>query len=250
LTDLKDKPTSETLAASPNPAARAAAEPPSAGGSFSPGLALFIQVLFVGIAALSVFLFVRAAKDGETRRICAPLCSLGPDYAARNRSAPDFELPSVDGSSVRLSSYRGKVVVLNFWTKTCKPCLEEMPSLNEFAKLLAGRADVVLLTVNTDSSAADAQATLQSVIGAGVSFRTVVDPESNVVGGKFGSKLYPETWVIDPNGVIRARLDGPRDWLAVAPLVLQFVETLTSPLSPLARYAMTSRRLAKFRASC
>jgi peroxiredoxin len=235
LNDPETKPTPEPTVKRP-PGTDSVEVPVTAGGAtapaaFPPGLAVFVQMLFVGVAALGVYLFVHAAKDGETRRICAPLCSLGPDYAARNRTAPNFELPNLDGSRVKLSDYRGKVVVLNFWTKTCKPCLEEMPSLNEFAKLMVGRDDVVLVTINTDGSAADAQSTLQSVLGSAVNFTTLSDPDSAVVAGKFGTKLYPETWIIDPNGVIRARLDGPRDWLGVAPLVLQFVGTLNEPLS-------------------
>ena len=52
-----------------------------------------------------------------------------------------------------------------------------------------------------------------------------------IVAGKFGSKLYPETWFIDAKGVIRARIDGPRDWLELAPLAIDFAKTLLSPLA-------------------
>lgn len=206
---------------------------PAATGAlgFNPGLALFVQLLFVAVASLGVYLFVRAARDGETRRLCSPVCAVAPDYAARNRLAPDFQLTDLNGRPVRLSDYRGKVVVMNFWTKTCKPCLEEMPSLNEFGKVLRQRSDVVLLTVNTDASADDARATLQSVIGAETTFTTLNDAESAVVNAKYGTKLFPETWIIDPAGVIRARIDGPRDWLSLAPLMLQLVESLSSPVS-------------------
>ena len=95
-----------------------------------------VELLFIGCAALGVYGFVTAAKDGETRRSCTSLCALRPDYAARNRLAPDFELPSMNGGKVRLSSFRGKVVILNFWTKTCRPCLEEMPSVSDLGKAL------------------------------------------------------------------------------------------------------------------
>ncbi len=56
----------------------------------------------------------------------------------------------MNGKRVALSSFRGKVVVLNFWTKTCNPCLEEMPSIAELAKIAQGRDDFVVLTVTTD----------------------------------------------------------------------------------------------------
>lgn len=195
------------------------------------GLSTFLQLGFVILAALGVYSFVNTAREGEARRLCTPVCSLAPDYAARNRLAPDFELPDLDGRSVKLSDYRGKVVVINFWTKTCAPCLDEMPSLNDFGRALQRHPDIVLLTINTDPTAADARTTLQSILDAPPTFVTLNDPESNVVAGQFGTKLYPETWFVDPNGVIRARVDGPRDWFDLAPLVIDFANTLKLPLA-------------------
>jgi peroxiredoxin len=195
------------------------------------GTSLFLQMLFVVLAAVGMYSFVSAAKEGESRRLCSSVCSLAPDYAGRNRTAPDFELRTLEGATVRLSDYRGKVVIMNFWSKTCKPCIEEMPSLNDLGSILRERDDIVLLTVTTDESAADAQATLQSVLRSTGNFVTLVDPGGEVVAGKFGSKLYPETWFIDARGVIRARIDGPRDWLELAPLAIDFATSLKSPLA-------------------
>src|SRR5690606_34830923 len=92
------------------------------------------QLGFIVLASLGVYGFVAAASDGESRRACAALCALRPNYAGNNRLAPDFELPELKGGKVRLSSFRGKTVIVNFWTKTCQPCLEEMPSLANLAK--------------------------------------------------------------------------------------------------------------------
>jgi peroxiredoxin len=192
-------------------------------------LAQLAQAAFLLITALAVYSFVSAAREGERLRVCTPLCHLKPDYAARNRVAPDFTVDTLAHGKVSLSSLRGKVVVLNFWTKNCRPCLEEMPALAEFAGTLRSSTDIVVLTVSTDENLEDVRATLQSVIGAGVPFIAGVDPESNIVADKYGTKLYPETWVIDPRGVIRARFDGPRDW--TSPLVRQLVTELTEPLS-------------------
>ncbi len=194
-------------------------------------LSLAVQMGFVVLAAAGVYSFVASAKEGEIRRVCTSICSLAPDYADRDRLAPDFELPDLAGNKVRLSDYRGKVVIVNFWTKTCQPCLNEMPSLSDLAKVLEKHKDIVLLTITTDESAADAAQTLQSVLGERAPFVTLVDSESSIVRDKFGTKLYPETWFIDPRGVIRARIDGPRDWHKMAPLAIEFAETISGPLS-------------------
>jgi peroxiredoxin len=192
-------------------------------------LAQLAQIAVIALGATFVYSFVTAAREGEQRRVCTTLCHMSPDYAARNRLAPDFELSSLDGKPVKLSDYRGKTVVLNFWTKTCRPCLEEMPSVAELARILHDRGSAVVVTVTTDESAEDARATLQSVLGGEAPFVTLVDSDSDVVAGKFGTKLFPETWIVDPKGVIRARFDGPRDWST--PLAVDLAESYRTPIS-------------------
>jgi peroxiredoxin len=174
--------------------------------------AIVVQFAFMALAGLAVYAFVLMARDAETRRGCVPICVMRPSYAGQNRLAPDFELEDEAGSKVRLSQFRGKTVVLNFWTTTCQPCLEEMPSLADLTKMLRTRKDVVVLTVSTDLSKATAASTLQTLLQGKPPFTVLYDSESDVVRGKFGTSLYPETWVIDPRGVIRARFDGARDW--------------------------------------
>lgn len=189
------------------------------------------QIAFVAVASLFAYAFVATAKDGENRRACSALCAVRPHYAAIERRAPDFELPNLRGEKIKLSSLRGKVVILNFWSKTCPPCLEEMPSLAELSHKLASRKerDIVLLTVTTDESADDARQVLGSLFTEANPFEVLVDPEGAIVGDKFGTKLYPETWYIDPEGIVRARVDGARNW--ADPALLELAEALRAPLS-------------------
>src|SRR6476469_4018254 len=105
---------------------------------------------FVLIAGLIVYSFVASAREGELRRRCTPTCLLRPDYAGADKKAPSFALGNMKGAQVSLDAYRDKVVVLNFWTKTCGPCLEEMPEIVELTKMLKDRKDVAVVTVSTD----------------------------------------------------------------------------------------------------
>ena len=91
------------------------------------------QIGFAVLAGLAVYGFVDMAKHAEVRRSCEPLVQLRPQYMGNDRSAPDFDLPALGGGRVKLSDHAGKVVILHFWTKTCKPCLEELPLLAQFA---------------------------------------------------------------------------------------------------------------------
>jgi peroxiredoxin len=69
------------------------------------------------------------------------------------RSAPDFELPDIDGHSIRLSSLRGKVVVLDFWATWCGPCKEEMPTLEKVSADYKAKR-VMVLSISDDRPSA------------------------------------------------------------------------------------------------
>ena len=185
---------------------------------------ILAQVAFVVVAALLVYGFVGVTKEGELRRVCSAPCFLHPDYMAADRKAPDFTLKDLKGNPVTLSSLKGKVVILNFWSKTCGPCLEEMPSFAELAQILKDRPDVVMLAVTTDDGPEDVKPTLQTVLRGDPPFRVLFDPDAKVVDGRYGTHLFPETWLIDPRGVIRARFDGARDW--TNPLIVNFIDSL------------------------
>lgn len=185
---------------------------------------LMVQLLFVALAAFGVYGFVVMAKEGELRRRCTPLCALKPQYAGAERVVPSFTLLDMNGKPVSIESYRGKVVVLNFWTKTCGPCLEEMPALVELTHLLASRDDVAVLTVSTDDGPDDVRDLLKSLLKDEPPFPVLFDPNLQVVRDKFGTTLFPETWVLDKRGVVRARFDGQRDW--TSSIVTELVDQL------------------------
>ncbi len=185
------------------------------------------QLVVIALACAAVFGFVQAARSDDRRTSCASFCALHPQYAGKNRLAPDFELKDADGKPMRLSDYRGKTVILNFWTKTCQPCLKEMPSLHELGKILAKREDIVLLAVSTDAGPEAVDETMRTILeNEKPSFRIGFDPDLEVVRDKFGTKLFPETWVIDPQGYIRARFDGERNW--TAPFALEVAESMNA----------------------
>jgi peroxiredoxin len=189
--------------------------------------ATIAQIAFILLAAVAVYGFVQAAQADQRRMTCTSLCTMAPAYAGRDRIAPDFELPDMNGNLVRLSSYRGKTVILNFWTKTCRPCLEEMPAIADLAKVTRQRNDMVVITVSTDQGPDDVRDTLQVALNEEPPFLVLFDPESEVVADRYGTKLFPETWIIDPTGIIRARFDGGRDWTDA--MALDIAEMVTRP---------------------
>lgn len=121
-------------------------------------------------------------------------------------NAPDFTVQDSD-RSVTLSQFRGQVVVLNFWATWCPPCVEEMPSLVEMQRRLKSKG-VTVLAVSMD---VDQAAYNQFIREHGVNLLTVRDPnqKSNTLYGTF---KFPETYIIDRNGVMRRKFIGAVDW--------------------------------------
>ena len=111
--------------------------------------------------------------------------------------APDFEWIGDDGQTLRLSSYRGKVVVVNFWATWCRPCREEMPALQRVA---ASEPDVVVLEVDLMESGDKARSFLDSL---GLDRLQPVLDTDGATTRRFGVLTLPSTFFVDKDGVIR-----------------------------------------------
>jgi peroxiredoxin len=122
-------------------------------------------------------------------------------------SAPDFTVKTDTGRTVSTSDFGGKLLVLNFWATWCVPCIQEMPSLNEFQRATSD-SGVVVLGVNVDK---DERAYRDFLSKAKVSFLTARDP-SNKINADYGTFKFPETYVIDAKGNVVRKYIGPEDW--------------------------------------
>lgn len=169
-----------------------------------------------GFALAAIYAGVRfgmAALDGEHRRAGALAAALRPDYQGNDRTAPDFTLSDRNGRPLTLASLRGKVVVLHFWSKDCPPCIEELAeSLPAYDEMLHDRSDIALVLVTVDED----WAAVSPFIRPGLRAPVLFDPDRAVVERRYGTKLFPETWIIDRDGVIRARFDRTLEWTSAA----------------------------------
>lgn len=184
---------------------------------------LVATVIVAVIAFPLMFIFTGAIIDARARAREAPFRAvLGnarfeqlmagevgvPHYLGASLLAPDFTLPMQGGGQWSLSEHRGKVLVINFWTVTCRPCIQEMPTLELLAEITEDWNDVEVVAISTDRSWDE----VETIIAASSKITSLLDSEREVVTGKFGTRLFPETWIIDGDGVVRFRFDGALDW--------------------------------------
>jgi cytochrome c biogenesis protein CcmG, thiol:disulfide interchange protein DsbE len=133
-------------------------------------------------------------------------------------AAPDFTVRDA-AHSVTLSSFKGQIVVLNFWATWCPPCIEEMPSLVQMQQRLKDKG-VTVLAVSVD---ADVNAYQRFLQDHNVSLLAVRDPDQRA-NDLYGTFKFPETYIIDRNGIVRRKFIGAVDW--TEPDVMEYLGKL------------------------
>lgn len=123
-------------------------------------------------------------------------------------AAPEFSAETLDGQTVALSDYRGRVVLLDFWASWCGPCLQEMPFLVELQNAHAD-SEMIVLAVNIDNKAANARRFLEK-LPAQPAFPILLDP-GKTIPPLYDLEAMPTTVLIDRGGNIRFRHNGFSD---------------------------------------
>jgi len=122
--------------------------------------------------------------------------------------APDFTVRSLDGRRVRLSDFKGRVVVLNLWATWCAPCRVEMPSIeNLYRRFRSEGLDV--LAVSLDKG--DLQKVRDFAAEYRLSFPVLVDTDEEVER-RYKTLTIPTTFIIDKHGRVAAKVDGAKNW--------------------------------------
>lgn len=127
---------------------------------------------------------------------------------SRPTAAADFTVPSLTGSPLRLSDFKGKVVFLNFWATWCPPCKEEMPSMERLYRRYQDKG-FTILAVSIDSGGPAPVAAFVKTFR--LTFPIGLDPKLSVAN-QYAVRGLPATFLIDRKGTVAAVAIGPRDW--------------------------------------
>jgi peroxiredoxin len=166
------------------------------------------SVLILTLMAIAMFVSLDNKKEEPAKDASAQILEAGV-------KAPDFELKTLKGDTVKLSELKGKKVMLNFWATWCAPCKKEMPDMQKLHE--EASEDLVILAVNIDP-----QLDVQGFIDEnGITFPILLDEEDKV-NQQYQVVSIPTSFFIDSNGVIQEKFIGamPHD------AMVQYVEDL------------------------
>ncbi len=160
----------------------------------------------------------RALTAAAMRAFAASLCMAAaltscsqappPDALVEGRRFPALTLSNFDGSRESLEQYRGRLVVLNVWATWCAPCRQELPGLERLHQTLdPARFAVIGLSVDAERDIAQ-----EFLRERGVTFKSYLDKEAALVRRVLEIRVYPDTFIISPEGVLLKRIVGERDW--------------------------------------
>ena len=167
--------------------------------------------VFRGLAALvflcGVFVFPRQLEAQVSAEAEKAFKEAG-IRLLRNRQDPvNITLPLLGGKNVSLSSYKGKVVILNFWATWCPPCRAEMPSMETLYQRLK-KQGLEILAVDLEEGREEVQ---QFINSNRYTFPVLLDLDGKA-GAQYGASAIPTTYILDREGKIIARIVGSIRW--------------------------------------
>lgn len=188
-------------------------------------------VIILGLAGIVLFNFVQQSNEstetdepnvynvsGETATEGGSIAPAESAGLEPGKMAPDFELETLEGEPVKLSDYKGKKVILNFWATWCPPCREEMPEMQEFHEEYGD--EVEILAVNFAETNVKK---VQDYIDEFNYTYTIPLDKDSVAGNEYKVFSLPTTYFIGTDG----KIQHPRK---VGPMTYDFMEEMMNSL--------------------
>lgn len=176
------------------------------------------NAVVLGVVAITVAAMLYTGAY-QSRRSRGPAGALQGNVVGQ--PAPDFELETLDGKKVKLSDYRGKAVLLNFWATWCQPCKIEMPWLIEFQKKYKDQGFEIVGVAMEDTEKPKIESFLKEM---NVNYIVLLGKES--VGEQYGGVVgLPTTFYIGRDGSIVEQHAGLIDKSAIEEHIKKAIAT-------------------------
>jgi peroxiredoxin len=128
---------------------------------------------------------------------------------AEGKAAPDFELTTLEGEQISLSSLKGKKVIINFWATWCPPCRAEMPDMQKIHDTYGDK--VVVAAVNLTSSEKSIDSVKGFIDELGLSFPVLLDKKGDI-NKQYEVMSYPTSYIVNENGIITTKFIGAMNY--------------------------------------
>ncbi len=176
------------------------------------------QKLITGVVALFIIALVAvfvspAYREGEP--------------SIHGQEPKDFAF-TMNGKAMHLSDLRGHVVVLNFWFSSCPPCVEEAASLNALQQRIASMGGTVL-GVDADVDPENEASYKKFLTDNAITYPTYLDT-SRKIAASYGTTVFPETYIISPDGKLDRKIIGAQDWSS--PEMVSYIASLATKKQP------------------
>ena len=171
-----------------------------------------VILVFLAVVALLVLF---ALNQEEFFRKAIELKSL-----AVGRPVPNFVFPGLDGKIVSLNDHRGKVVLVNIWATWCRPCVDEMPSMQKLYQEFKDE-DFEILAVSIDTLGAKVVTPFMQKYQ--LTFPVLLDPQGTIKAS-YGATGIPESFIIDRQGLLVKKVIGAANWSS--PEIFRFFSNL------------------------
>lgn len=170
-----------------------------------------------GLLFLTMFVVAVAYWVGSQPKQPLDFAAAGAEISVDNPVAVnEFSLQNEKGDEIRLSQFKGKPILLNFWAAWCPPCVEELPSLLKLADWGRKNLGLVTLAVSADPSWEQVQKLFREkkFWPQGEYPLTILLNTDSSVATSYGSDKFPETYFISPDFKVIRKFAGPQNWMS------------------------------------
>jgi len=176
---------------------------------FTPGRILATLVVLVLLVAIGKMVFFGGNEAPVDSKARLPITTPPSANASTSEAPPDFKIPTVDGRTIKLSDYRGKVLVIDFWATWCPPCQQETPELVRLARE-DGPKGVEVVGLHIDDRGRSSPAQIRTFINQYQIPYTVGMATDDIFVAYLGRQddSIPQTLVYDRDGKLVAHFVG------------------------------------------